>query len=161
MVLLNSRWLLVATAVLVESVGGLGYIFSVYSDRLKTEFDLEQQQVDLLGTLSNLASTFGLHIGLLQDWAGPTPVLLLGGLLGVAGWLPLHFALARSGGWICPYWLLAIMSVLQGHQMLITDVAVVPAVARSFPRQRGLALGLVKSFVGLSGSIVTQVCPNR
>jgi MFS family permease len=141
---LDSRWLLVAAAVLVESVGGLGYIFSVYSDRLKVEFSLGQAETDLLGTLSNLASTFGLHIGLLQDSVGPTPVLAIGGVLGVGGWLPLHFALARTGGWRCPYWMLAMMSVFQGHQMLITDVAVVPAVARSFPRQRGLALGLVK-----------------
>ena len=40
------RWVLVATAVLVESVGGLGYIFSVYSDRLKTEFGLAQVRLE-------------------------------------------------------------------------------------------------------------------
>jgi hypothetical protein len=38
----------------------------VYSERLKTQFDLDQSELDMLGTLSNLASTFGLHIGLLQ-----------------------------------------------------------------------------------------------
>jgi hypothetical protein len=152
-----TRWKIVSAAVLVESIGGLGYIFSVYSNTLKTEFKLSQSELDLLGTLSNIGGNFGVHIGLIADAVGPAPVVLLGGAIGVAGWLPMYFALSPSIGWRCPYSLLCIMSVLQGHQALTTDVAVVPTVARAFPEHRGLALGLVKSFVGLSGSIVTQV----
>lgn len=134
----------------------LGYIFSVYSEDLKTQFALDQSQLDMLGTLSNLAGNIGIHIGLLQDAVGPSFVVLLGGAIGVAGWLPMYFALSPTTQWRAPYWSLCIFSLLQGQQQLVTDVAVVPTIARNFPHHRGLALGLVKSFVGLSGSIVTQ-----
>ena len=40
-----TRWMIVAAAVLVESIGELGYIFSVYSGTLKTEFRLSQSEV--------------------------------------------------------------------------------------------------------------------
>ena len=137
--------------------GRLSYIFSVYSEDLKTQFDLDQSQLDMLGTLSNIAGNIGIHVGLLQDAAGPAVVVLLGGAIGVAGWLPMYFALSPTTQWQAPYWSLCAFSILQGQQQLVTDVAVVPTIARNFPFHRGLALGLVKSFVGLSGSIVTQM----
>jgi MFS family permease len=152
-----NRWQVVSVAVLVESVAGLGYIFSLYSEELKTQFQLTQPKLDLLGTLSNIGGNIGIHIGLLQDQVGPAPVVLLAGFIGVSGWLPMHFALSPAFRWHCPYWLLCCLSFLQGHGQMAMDVAVVPTVARAFPSHRGLALGLVKSFVGLSGSIVTQM----
>ena len=108
-----TRWKIVSAAVLVESIGGLGYIFSVYSNTLKTEFKLSQSELDLLGTLSNIGGNFGVHIGLIADAVGPAPVVLLGGAIGVAGWLPMYFALSPSIGWRCPYSLLCIMSVVR------------------------------------------------
>ena len=135
----------------------MSYIFSVYSQDLKTKFALDQSQLDMLGTLSNLAGNIGIHIGLLQDAVGPSFVVLLGGAIGVGGWLPMYFALSPTTQWRAPYWSLCVFSLLQGQQQLVTDVAVVPTIARNFPQHRGLALGLVKSFVGLSGSIITQM----
>jgi hypothetical protein len=86
-----NRWQVVSVAVLVESVAGLGYIFSLYSEELKTQFQLTQPKLDLLGTLSNIGGNIGIHIGLLQDQVGPAPVVLLAGFIGVSGWLPMHF----------------------------------------------------------------------
>ena len=36
------------------------------------------------------------------------------------------------------------------------DLAAVPTVGGNFPKHRGLAIGLAKSFVGLSGALATQ-----
>ena len=76
-----NRWQIVSAAVLVESVAGLGYIFSVYSADLKSQFKLTQENLDLLGTLSNIGGNIGIHIGLLQDWVGPAPVVFLAGFV--------------------------------------------------------------------------------
>ena len=119
----------------------LSYIFSVYSEDLKTQFSLDQSQLDMLGTLSNLAATIGIHIGLLQDAVGPAFVVLLGGVIGVAGWLPMYFALSPTTHWRAPYWSLCLFSLLQGQQMLVTDVAVVPTCVSELPPEPSRALG--------------------
>ena len=56
-----------------------------------------------------------------------------------------------------PYWPLPISGFFQGHSQIWTDVSVISTMVKVFPRHRGLAIGLAKSFVGLSGSIATQV----
>lgn len=76
--------------------------------------------------------------------------------MGVLGWGALWAGLSPAVGWQCPYWVLCLMNLTQGQQALTTDVAVVASTGRMFPEHRGLALGLAKSFVGLSGSLVTQ-----
>ena len=89
----TARWTTLSAAVLVQSVAGLSYIFSLYSSTLKAKFHLPQTQLDLLGTLSNVGATVGLHMGMLTDRVGPRPVVALGACLGVAGWLPLWASL--------------------------------------------------------------------
>lgn len=150
------RWTILACTIVVESIGGLSYIFSLYSDSLKTKFQLTQTKLDLLGTLSNIGATVGLHIGLLTDRVGPRPVVALGGAMGFFGWGATFLALSPAVGWKCPYSILCLQNLLQGQQALTTDVAVVASTGRMFPEHRGLALGLAKSYVGLSGSLVTQ-----
>lgn len=148
----TARWTTLSAAVLVQSVAGLSYIFSLYSSTLKAKFHLPQTQLDLLGTLSNVGATVGLHMGMLTDRVGPRPVVALGACLGVAGWLPLWAAL---DGWRCPYAVLCVLHLLQGQMALTLDVPIVSSTGRAFPEHRGLALGLVKSYVGLSGSLAT------
>jgi hypothetical protein len=50
----------------------------------------------------------------------------------VAGWLPMYFALSPAVQWKAPYWALCVFSLLQGQQMLTTDVAVVRGLGRLF-----------------------------
>lgn len=48
------RWTILACTIVVEAIGGLSYIFSLYSGALKSKFHLTQTRLDLLGTLSNV-----------------------------------------------------------------------------------------------------------
>lgn len=49
-----NRWTILACTIVVEAIGGLSYIFSLYSGALKSKFHLTQTRLDLLGTLSNV-----------------------------------------------------------------------------------------------------------
>ena len=69
------RWRILATVIVVESVGGLMYAFGIYSARLKSKFSLSQQQLDAISISSSLGSNVGVHWGLLTDAAGPGAAL--------------------------------------------------------------------------------------
>ncbi|KAH8055633.1 hypothetical protein JL722_7972 [Aureococcus anophagefferens] len=69
------RWRILATVIVVESVGGLMYAFGIYSARLKSKFSLSQEQLDAISISSSLGSNVGVHWGLLTDAAGPSAAL--------------------------------------------------------------------------------------
>ena len=50
-----------------------------------------------------------------------------------------------------------LFSFIQGHAQQSSDIAVIPTVQRLFAQNRGSVTGLVKAFVGLSGSLATVV----
>ena len=55
-----------------------------------------------------------------------------------------------------PFWPLVVAGFLQGNAQIWTDVSVITTFAKAFPANRGLGIGLGKSFVGLCGSLATQ-----
>ncbi|KAG8463133.1 hypothetical protein KFE25_011130 [Diacronema lutheri] len=144
------------SALVVETVGGLTFFFPLYSETLRRAYGLSNGSVQLLASLQNVGGAVGLHIGLLYDALGPRTTVLLGLVVGGVGWGGLWAALAYSLP--APFTALAVLAFLQGHGQMIADCASVPTVALHFPaEQYALALGLVKSLIGLSGSLAAQV----
>lgn len=88
------------------------------------------------------------------------PVKVIAGILGLSGWIPmwaiLYYGLniGRTQGGVLG--VLCFLAFLQGHSQQTSDLATVPTMGRNFPNHRGLAIGLMKSFVGLSGAIAAQ-----
>ena len=90
------------------------------------------------------------------DGAGLVWSLVVGAFLGGSGWILMFLMLfLTSVAW--PYWPLLVAGLLQGHAQIWTDVCVITTTAKVFPVHRGLGIGLAKAFVGLSGSIATQI----
>jgi len=159
-----NRWVVLGVALLIESVGGLFYMFGVFSQTLKVHHwsggagansTLTQGQLDMIATVANLGGNIGIHVGFVYDAFGVAPVIVFATLCGVCGWVGMWASL--TGAIATPYWGLLCFSFLQGHAQMGTDVGMVPTIARKFPQQRGMAMGLAKSFVGLSGALATQV----
>ena len=160
-----SRWTVLAVGLLVESIGGLFYMFGVYSQNLKEATwpgglgaggTLTQAQVSLIGAASNIGGNCSPQWGLFYDWAGPRPTIIIGGTMGVLGWAGLYAALKFPELGV-PFWSLVALAAVQGNSQAITDLSSVPTMAKLFPQNRGGALGLTKAFVGLSGAIVTTI----
>ena len=153
----HNRWWTLAAALLVEAVSGTFYAYSLYSPALRQRFSLSQDQIDLLGTMLNWGGNIGVHIGFFFNSFGARWTLALALFTGVPCRLLLWAMLRFFTGWAVPFWVLAVMMVVQGHSQLINDVTVVSIVAQAFPEHRGRALGLAKGFIGLSGSMVACV----
>lgn len=153
----HTRWWTLAAAIVVESMGGTAYAFALYSPCIRTRFELTQAQVDFLGTVANWGANFGVHVGALHTTIGPQWTLIFGFIVGVPANLLLWAMLSIFSSWSVPYWAIAFLSFLQGHSQLIVDVVSVSTIVPCFPEHRGRALGIAKSFVGLSGSMIACV----
>lgn len=122
---------------------------------LKSKYGLDQSNLELIGALSNIGGNVGVHTGLLYDRYGPKVTLLGTLFIGFAGFLGMWGALADL--WVLPVGGIAAMALLQGQAQLWADVSVVPTMGKNFPNNRGLVLGITKSFVGLAGALVTSI----
>ncbi|KAK7242056.1 nodulin-like protein [Aureococcus anophagefferens] len=152
------RWRILATVIVVESVGGLMYAFGIYSARLKSKFSLSQEQLDAISISSSLGSNVGVHWGLLTDAAGPSAALCAALVAGGGGWLLLWSALGGVSGLRgLPWAYLCAFALLQGTAMCGSDVASMTTIAKAFPQNRGRATGLVKAMVGLSAALAANV----
>eukprot|EP00937_MAST-01D_sp_MAST-1D-sp2_P007730 g7730.t1 len=154
---LSPPWLILATCILMEVLGGVSYAFSVYSPLLKHNFAAlraSQSKLDLIGMMNNLGGNIGVHTGIFYDARGAPWTVVVAGVLGVLGWglmwATLRLDWSLGWGWLLPF------SVLQGQAQLWVDVVSVMTALKAFPHHRGTVLGIVKGFVGLSGSIFTQ-----
>lgn len=131
------------------------YMFGLLSEELKDKFHLTQSSLDFVGSSATVGSQFGIHMGYFFDVFGPRATLGLGGLLSALGfllmWLAIHFALPIS---TAP---LSVITFLFGQGQLTMDLAIIPTLASNFPNHRGMAVGMAKAFVGLSGSLATAV----
>lgn len=151
-----SRARVLASALVVETAVGLTFFFPLYSETLKRAYDLSNGSVQLLASMQNVGGSLGIHIGMLYDRLGPRSTILFGLFFGGLGWGGLWLTLAY--GLPVPFALLVALAFLQGHGQLFLNCASVPTVALHFPsEQYAVALGLVKSLIGLSGSLAAQV----
>mmetsp|Transcript_2658 Transcript_2658/g.3087 ORF Transcript_2658/g.3087 Transcript_2658/m.3087 type:complete len:431 (-) Transcript_2658:723-2015(-) len=149
------RWQILAAGLLVESFCGVSYVFGTVSETYKTKFDLSQDQTSRIGALSNAAGYTGLHIGLIYDRYGPKPLFLGSTALSLAFFTT--WALVQYFDKIsAPATYLSVLYFLQGHAMMLGDIAVLSTLVRLFPKNKGRAVGIAKSFGGLSGSLLNQ-----
>jgi hypothetical protein len=154
----ENRWVGLAAAVYAEACGGLAYTFAVYSDHLKETLDYSQTQIDALGSSKDFGGNTGVVSGLMYNMFPPWVSVLIGGSCNLLGYLALWMT---SIQWIAPpYWLVCLSIMVGANGETWVGTAVMVTSMQTFPTERGVVIGLLKAYIGISGAMFARVRQN-
>ncbi|TVU34070.1 hypothetical protein EJB05_15895, partial [Eragrostis curvula] len=139
------RWFMSFASMLILSVSGATLIFGMYSKELKSSLGYDQRTPNTLAFFKDLGYNVGILAGLINEVTPPWFGLAVGSALNLGGYLMIY--LAVEGRTARPP---------RVADSFTNTCALVTAV-KNFPESRGVVLGLLKSFTGISGAIFAQI----
>ncbi|XP_061339926.1 protein NUCLEAR FUSION DEFECTIVE 4-like [Gastrolobium bilobum] len=152
---IRGRWFMVSASFFIMAGVGGTYVFGTYSKAIKSSQGYDQSTLNLLGFYKDLGSNIGLPAGLIAEVTPPWFVLLLGSAMNFVGyfmiWLVVTHRISKAKVWqMCLYIFIGASSQTYANTgVLVTCV-------KNFPESRGIILGLLKGYIGLSGAILTH-----
>ncbi|XP_009356931.2 protein NUCLEAR FUSION DEFECTIVE 4-like [Pyrus x bretschneideri] len=152
----KGRWFSVFASFLIMAGAGATYLFGVYSKQIKSSLGYDQTTLNLLGFFKDLGANVGVLSGLIGEVTPTWFVLLIGSAMNFAGyfmiWLAVTAKIPKPKVWhMCLY-----ICIGANSQNFANTGALVTCV-KNFPASRGVMLGLLKGFTGLSGAMFTQI----
>ncbi|KAK9916344.1 hypothetical protein WJX75_001567 [Coccomyxa subellipsoidea] len=140
---------------------GLSYSYGIWSSTIKERYQLSQLEVAGIGTAGNIGGYLAIFAGLFYDWTrrmnrfGPRATLLVGVGLHFLGYMTLWAA--AHGNITPPYWALLIITFGACNAQTWFETGSMVTSIRNFDTERGTVIGILKAFLGLSGSFFTTV----
>ncbi|OEL23267.1 hypothetical protein BAE44_0015714 [Dichanthelium oligosanthes] len=123
---------------------------------LKTSLGYDQRTLNTLAFFKDLGYNVGILAGLINEVTPPWVGLSIGAALNLFGYLMIYLAIdgriARP-----PVWLMCIYICVGANSQSFTNTCALVTCVKNFPESRGIVLGLLKSFTGLSGAIFAQL----
>ena len=153
---ITGRWFGMFASYQVMSAAGATYTFGLYSGTIKSTLGYDQTTLNLLSFFKDLGANLGVISGLINEVTPPWMVLSTGATLNFFGyfmiWLAVSLKIAMPKVWqMCLY-----ICIGANFQSFANIGALVTCV-KNFPESRGVVLGVLMGYVGLSGAIITQL----
>ncbi|XP_062203475.1 protein NUCLEAR FUSION DEFECTIVE 4-like [Phragmites australis] len=152
----RGRWFVVFASMVVMAASGSTYSFALYSKELRHTLGYNQQTLNTLSFFKDLGTNVGIVSGLVQQVAPTWAVLLIGAGMNLVGYLMIYLALtARTAA--PPVWLMCLYICVGANALTFSNTGALVSCVKNFPESRGIVIGLLKGFVGLSSAIYTQL----
>ncbi|XP_022641623.1 protein NUCLEAR FUSION DEFECTIVE 4 isoform X1 [Vigna radiata var. radiata] len=153
---LTGRWFMMFSSFMLMSVSGASYMFSLFSQDIKLVLGYDQSTLNLLSFFQELGANIGIHAGLIYEVTPPWFILAIGGVLNFAGyfliWLVVTSKIAKPHVWQMCFYLF-----IGANSHCATNTGALVTSVMNFPISRGVVLGLLTGYTGLSAVIITQL----
>ncbi|PIN10299.1 hypothetical protein CDL12_17111 [Handroanthus impetiginosus] len=154
--ILTSRWFMVFACLLIMSMSGATYIFGIYSNDIKTSLGYDQTTLNLISFFKELGSNIGIMSGIVNEVTPPWVVLAIGVTMNFSGYFMIW--LAVTGRTAKPHiWQMCLYIFLGANSQTFSNTGALVTCVKNFPESRGIVIGLLKGFTGLSGAIITHL----
>ncbi|XP_021295972.1 protein NUCLEAR FUSION DEFECTIVE 4-like [Herrania umbratica] len=153
---INGRWFMMFASFLIMAGAGATYLFGVYSKDIKATLGYDQSTLNLMSTFKDLGANVGVLSGLLAEVTPTWFVLLVGAVMNFAGYFMIWCAVTKKIPTPQVWHMCAYICIGANSQNFANTGSLVTCV-KNFPESRGIMLGLMKGFVGLSGAVFTQL----
>ncbi|CAJ2651304.1 protein NUCLEAR FUSION DEFECTIVE 4-like [Trifolium pratense] len=153
---LTGRWFMVFSSFMIMSVSGASYMFGLYSREIKSVLGYDQSTLTLLSFFKDLGSNIGILSGLLNEITPPWVVLTIGGILNFFGYFMIWLAVIRKIP-KPPIWNMCLYIFIGANSHCSTNTGALVTSVKNFPGSRGVVIGLLSGYLGLSGAIITQL----
>lgn len=152
---LKSRWFVLAAGLWIEGIAGSAYTFGIYSQSLKLALGYDQKHLDSLAFSKTIGGNAGVLSGLLYNVVPPWILILIGAVECSSGYFMLWLSVTAR---ISPsFWQVCVFIGLAVNSNTFFSTAIVVTNVQNFPKKRGLVIGILKGFLGLSGAIMTPI----
>ncbi len=147
----EKKWIYIPLGVLIFMCLGTIYSWSVFDQPLEKMFEVGATESGLpyMAFLASYAIVMPIAGGYIDKY-GPKLLTIIGGAIVALGWILSGFAMNI-------YFLILTLGIIYGSGVGIVYGAIIAAIAKWFPKRKGLAVGLTLGGFGLSPFITAPL----